>query len=129
MSGLIVHAGGRKIEKAELALLPTPEGTKTHKPVPHVKLVEEILSQLDGLGFKPRKEEYAVMGAKEFPSARFFGVIDLKDAQMPTGMGIALGLRNSHDKSMTMGICGGERVFVCDNLAFSGEVVRMRKHT
>jgi hypothetical protein len=40
-----------------------------------------------------------------------------------------LGLRNSHDKSFPIGIAIGNRVFVCDNLAFIGDHVIRRKHT
>jgi len=40
-----------------------------------------------------------------------------------------LGLRNSHDKSLPIGIAFGSRVFVCDNLAFSADHVIRRKHT
>ena len=40
-----------------------------------------------------------------------------------------VGFRNSHDKSMVAGICAGARVFVCDNLAFSGDFSEKRKHT
>jgi len=38
-------------------------------------------------------------------------------------------LPRSINKSLSVGICAGERVFVCDNLAFSGKVVTFRKHT
>jgi hypothetical protein len=41
----------------------------------------------------------------------------------------SIGIRNSMDKSMALGITAGTRVFVCDNLAFSGEFVEFRKHT
>jgi hypothetical protein len=40
-----------------------------------------------------------------------------------------LGLRNSHDKSLPIGISLGNFVFVCDNLAFVGDHVIKRKHT
>ena len=40
-----------------------------------------------------------------------------------------LGLRNSHDKTFPAGIVAGSAVFICDNLAFSGEVKLARKHT
>lgn len=40
-----------------------------------------------------------------------------------------MGLRNSHDKSLPIGIAFGSRVFVCDNLAFSADHVIRRKHT
>ena len=44
-------------------------------------------------------------------------------------MGLAVGFRNSYDKSMSAGFAIGGRVFVCDNLALAGELVVMRKHT
>jgi hypothetical protein len=42
---------------------------------------------------------------------------------------MAIGVRNSTDKSLPAGIAAGERVLVCDNLAFSAQIVVMRKHT
>jgi hypothetical protein len=43
--------------------------------------------------------------------------------------GWVVGLRNSHDQTYPAGLVAGTRVFVCDNLAFSGEVRISRKHT
>jgi len=40
-----------------------------------------------------------------------------------------VGVRNSHDQTYPAGLVAGTRVFVCDNLAFSGEVRISRKHT
>lgn len=40
-----------------------------------------------------------------------------------------VGLRNSHDQSFPASLVIGSAVFVCDNLAFSGEVVLARRHT
>jgi hypothetical protein len=42
---------------------------------------------------------------------------------------LVVGLRNSHDKRFPAGLVVGASVFVCDNLAFSGEIVVTRKHT
>jgi hypothetical protein len=33
----------------------------------------------------------------------------------------SIGIRNSHDKSLRLGLTAGLRVFVCSNMAFSGE--------
>jgi hypothetical protein len=46
-----------------------------------------------------------------------------------TGYDDMVGLRNSHDKRLPVGISLGSRVFVCDNLAFAGDHVIKRKHT
>lgn len=40
-----------------------------------------------------------------------------------------VGIRNSHDKSMSAGLVCGSGVLVCDNLCFSGEIKIGRKHT
>src|SRR5262249_21207388 len=42
---------------------------------------------------------------------------------------LAVGVRNSTDKSFPLGFCAGNRVFVCDNLAFRSELLIRRKHT
>src|SRR5205823_2560781 len=36
---------------------------------------------------------------------------------------------NSTDKSLPLGFCAGNRVFVCDNLCFRSELLVNRKHT
>jgi hypothetical protein len=59
---------------------------------------------------------------------RFFGTLRLKN-RIAEGVSLAVGLRNSTDKSFPIGFCVGERVFVCDNLAFASEIVIARKHT
>ena len=43
--------------------------------------------------------------------------------------GTVVGLRNSHDKRFPAGLAMGAAPFVCDNLAFNGQVVLARKHT
>src|SRR5438477_9276285 len=46
------------------------------------------------------------------------------------GIRLALGIRNSHDKSFSLGVTVGYRVFVCDNLAFHGDFMPVtKKHT
>jgi len=48
-----------------------------------------------------------------------FGVLDL-ETQME-GCRFSIGIRNSHDKSLRLGLTVGIRVFVCSNMAFSGD--------
>jgi hypothetical protein len=50
---------------------------------------------------------------------KMFGVLDLETEMH--GCRFAIGLRNSHDKSMRLGLTVGYRVFVCSNMAFSGD--------
>jgi hypothetical protein len=50
---------------------------------------------------------------------RMFGVIDLSSGF--DGCRFAIGLRNSHDKSLRLSCTVGLRVFVYENLAFHGK--------
>src|SRR5204862_226914 len=59
---------------------------------------------------------------------QFFGTIDLDTAIVP-GVSLAVGIRNSTDKSLPIAFCAGNRVVVCDNLAFRSEITVARKHT
>jgi hypothetical protein len=50
---------------------------------------------------------------------KMFGVMELDQGMH--GARFALGVRNSHDKSFRLAVTVGYRVFVCENLAFSGD--------
>ncbi len=56
-----------------------------------------------------------------------FGVYDL--SQGSSELCWSIGIRNSMNKSMSLGVTAGTRVFVCENLCFSGEFLTFRRHT
>jgi hypothetical protein len=114
-SALIAHVDTGKITRQELALLPTPASTATHQVIPHIEVVNAII---EGLGFRHiavHRDEYAVSR----DGNKMFGLMELD--QTFAGCRFALGLRNSHDKSMRLALTVGYRVFVCDNMAFNGD--------
>lgn len=141
MAELCLHSGGRLVTSQELAEIPTPVGTRTWTPVPHHQLFEMTLNTLTHEGFRPTKIQLGIKDGKvpnhetehgngiHIPSAQFFALMDLQLNLPDKSYGITCGLRNSHDKSLAAGIALGSRVFVCDNLAFSGEHTLARKHT
>src|SRR5271167_3034476 len=112
-STLISNIG--KITREELAQVPTPLGTTTHRPVPHHEIVQALVETLSFRHIGIVSEEYAV----STDGMRMFGVLDLEAAF--EGCRFAIGLRNSHDKSFRLSCTVGVRVFVCENLAFHGE--------
>jgi len=58
-----------------------------------------------------------------------FGVLQLANGETPDGRA-ALGLRTANNKTMSIQICAGLSVFVCDNLVFRGDMIALRrKHT
>jgi hypothetical protein len=83
--------------------------------------VKETLGEA---GYEVRSEQLALNGS----GTRFFGTLDLA-TPIATGISLAVGIRNSTDKSFPLGFCGGSRVFVCDNLAFRADLLVKRKHT
>ena len=83
---------GNKLTREELAQVKTPAGTTTHKPIPHITVVEKLI---EALGFRQIgvvREEYAVSS----DGMKMFGVMDLSSGF--DGCRFAIGLRNSHDK-------------------------------
>lgn len=123
-STLVAHCGARKIAREELKSIPVPEGTKTHQPLSHLEIVEVLEEALSFRHLQVVKDEYAVSA----DGMKMFGVMDL-NSQF-TGGRFSIGLRNSNDKSMRLALTAGYRVFVCDNMAFSGDFAPLHhKHT
>lgn len=106
---------GRTIPREELALVPTPPATDTHKPVPHHEIVQALIETLGFRHIGVVHDEYTVSP----DGMKMFGVLDLETEMH--GARFAIGLKNSHDKSMRLALTCGYRVFVCSNMAFSGD--------
>ena len=111
----ILLASTSKISREELALVPTPPATATHRPVPHHVIVEALVETLGLRQIGVIREEFAVSS----DGMKMFGVFDL--ATGFEGCRFSIGLRNSHDKSFRLAITVGVRVLVCENMAFSGD--------
>ena len=125
MSTFMIHCGGKQVNFAELSAIPLPERTDTYEPVPFSDLLvntKRICDDILDLEFVDQK--LAVSKNEQ----RFFGLLQYKDPKNEE-MGQAIGIRSSHDKSMSNGFCSGATVFVCDNMAFTGDITYMRKHT
>jgi hypothetical protein len=114
-SQLIAHAGAHKLTREELKILPTPEATDTHRPVPHFQIVEALAETLSFRHIGVVRDEYAVSN----DGMKMFGVLDLETSF--DGCQFSIGVRNANDKSMRLALTVGYRVFVCDNMAFHGD--------
>jgi len=115
MEASLSHRDSQLFTRAELSTIPDPVGTETFKPIPHAELVANVL---DGLAFRHInvvKDEYAVSE----DGMKLFGVLDLE--QGFDGARYSLGIRNANDRSMRLAMTVGYRVFVCDNMSFSGD--------
>jgi Domain of unknown function (DUF932) len=112
---LLAHCGSSKITREELKLIPTPEASPTHQPIPHNQIVEALVEGLSFRHISAIREEYAVSS----DGMKMFGVLDLETTF--DGCRFSVGVRNSNDKSMRLAVTVGYRVLVCDNMAFHGD--------
>lgn len=133
-SSLIAHAGATKVDRDVLRSLPKPEPKgPRHAPIAHIDLVESITRAATDRGLTIRREDLAVQRG----AALIFGVMDfdapgLSEQLLPEGEGgcLSLGFRAGNDRQMSLQAVAGGRVFVCDNLCFSGDMIALqRKHT
>ena len=69
---LISYAG--KLIREQLALVPTPVGTSTHKPVPHVEVVNALIETLGFRHIGVVRDKYAVSG----DGMKMFGIMELE---------------------------------------------------
>ena len=122
---LLLHRGGWEATKAELATVRVPEPTESYHPVPYGRFVEEVEMHLPRFGLTVGSSSFAL--ARE--GSQMFGVLTCTNGQLAGDYALAIGVRNSYDRSLSVGLVAGTRVFCCDNLAFSGEVTMHRKHT
>jgi hypothetical protein len=113
-----------KLTREELALVPTPLGTATHRPIPHAEVVNALVETLGLRKIGVAAEEYAV--SKD--GMNLFGVMEIDQGM--EGARFALGIRNSNSKQFRLAVTVGYKVFVCENLAFSGDFSPvLAKHT
>jgi len=110
-----VLCGADRVSREDLGLVPLPDATRTHKPVAHIAVVEALVECLAFRHISVVREEYVL--AKE--GLRMFGVLEL--GHEFSGCRFAVGVRNANDKAFRLGLTVGYRVFVCENLAFSGD--------
>ena len=109
----------------DLRNIPLPEETPTYKPVSHYDLATN-LAQVSATLLRDYSLERSQYGLAR-DGNQMFAVHTYRNGS--DSMGLSVGFRNSYDKSMSVGIAVGASVFVCDNLALTGEISIMRKHT
>jgi len=113
------------VTRAQLMAIPAPEPTGTWRPVPHIELVETLDRVLQTCQIMIREEKFALRR----DGSVLFGVLELAYGETDEGTA-ALGLRTSNNKSISIQLCAGLQVFVCDNLVFRGDLIALkRKHT
>ena len=121
---LLMHCGAHAVERNALQNMPLPRAMgRFHHPTPHYTFLDMVEEQLDKRALDVTEEAFGVTN----DGMRFFGLLQLRSDS--GNYGTMLALRSSHDESFARGIALGNRVFVCDNLCFSGDHVIKTKNT
>ena len=136
---LCLHAGAAAIDRAALATLPIPAARgPRHAVRPFIEDVELIDTFLGRNGFIIAEEAFGVKTDSKGQPSQFFGSLEIKPkvfegeyipAAGEKDFALTVGIRGSYDQTLPRGLAVGSRVFVCDNLAFSGEVSVYSKQT
>lgn len=140
-----MHCGAKDIAREDLIDLSTPHGTATWTPLPHYNYFNAIETQANENGYNLKDLRLTVAEGKlrhpdgsveKILDGRLFGLarlepIDtlLKDRMDAAGYCPVFGLRNANDKVFDASCAIGIKVFVCDNLIFSGDITVHRRHT
>jgi len=115
---------GKYVGRDEIANVPTPVGTASWKPVPHMDVIDAVTEVVKAHNWQIVDEQYGL--ARE--GQRMFGVIRINRTSSPE-WSRCIGIRNSHDQSLSVGLAAGISVMCCSNLAFGGTMVLKRRHT
>jgi hypothetical protein len=112
------------ITREDLLRVKVPKATESYAPVPHKKVIELTLEELDKAGFKVLSESYFT--GRNGLQARGGFELGTKDKEM----NIRLEWINSYDKTIPLGWAVGGHVMVCSNGMIVGDMGRFkRRHT
>jgi hypothetical protein len=100
-------------------------GTRSWKPVSYGAAIDLMHHQARRqLGLEVINEQYGLNKKGD----QMFGLLTLDTGN--TESGLSIGIRQSYNKSLALGVAIGANVFVCDNLCFSGSAFKVvRKNT
>ena len=104
-STLMLHCGADEVTREMVRDVKAPAATDSWHPIPHSLVLDTTFKTLEDVGLNVRRERYGLTQTGD----RFFGVLDL-DSPIAEGVSLAVGLRNSTDKSMSAGLVLGSRV-------------------
>src|SRR4051794_18502163 len=105
-SNLVLHRGARRVTSEELQQYQAPPPEGRWYPLSHGQVLSVVGRTLAEAGYAIVKQQLGVMR----DGSRFFATLDLS-SPVAEGVSLAVGVRNSVDKSFPLGFCAGSRVF------------------
>ena len=123
----VMHCGAQAVPFPTIVGMPEPQRTETHLPIPHHQFFELAQDRLIAQGYDITQPMHFL----NREGAHYFAIMQInhRDEERNPDHSTLCALRNSHDKTFAASLAVGAKVFVCDNLSFSGDIVVGRKHT
>ena len=115
---------GKFVGRDEIAQVPTPAATASWKPVAHTEVIDAVTDVVRAHNWQIFDEQYGL--ARD--GQKMFGVMRINKTSS-SDWSRCIGIRNSHDRTLAVGLIAGISVCVCSNLAFGGSMVLKRRHT
>ena len=132
VSAMTMHRGARHVDREAITKVEPPEANGRWNPVPFEMLLTQVEGEMKKREMLVRKSSQAL----SHDNNRMFAIMDLHPLGQEiaedinnAGQNISLGLRSSYDKSFSARLGLGSRVWICDNLAFTADIVFSRKNT
>jgi hypothetical protein len=121
----MLHCGSEQVTRQQVEAVPVPAHTQSWKPVSYADAIGYLYQQTERiLGLEVESEQYGLNKNGD----QMFALLTLKTDREDNGLSI--GLRQSYNKSLSLGVAVGAQVFVCDNLCFSGDAFKvLRRNT
>lgn len=120
----LIMEEGKFVSRDEVARVDTPCSTATWRPIPHIDVIDAVTEVVHAHDWDIEGEKYGLASEGQ----KMFGVMEISRSSSPEWHR-CIGLRNSHDKTLAVGLSAGIVVCVCSNLAFGGTTVIKRRHT
>jgi len=121
---MLIMEEGKYVSRDEVGRIDTPSSTDTWRPVPHIDVIEAVTEVIKVHRWDIESERFGLASDGQ----KMFGVMEITRSSSPQWHR-CIGIRNSHDKSLAVGLSAGIVVLVCSNLAFGGTRLINRKHT
>tara|TARA_Y100000310_G_scaffold56232_1_gene51591 strand:+ start:27227 stop:28024 length:798 start_codon:yes stop_codon:yes gene_type:complete len=118
MNGLMLDTPDSGLAtRHDIDLVSLPNRTRTYTPVPHGEVVDIVETEAQNMGLTVKNPVFGLARKGQ----QLFGAFEVVGQDHLGGeVQLMLGFRNSYDKSLSLGVCFGAKVFVCSNLCFSG---------
>jgi len=114
-------------DRATVMAVPTPQFTATWHPIAHGDVLRAVYEAINLNELNLTNESHCLTRNGN----NLFSTFTIDGAELPTipGSRYQLGLRNSLNKQMAIGLVAGTNIVVCSNMMFSGQYLTFRKHT